>query len=720
MMEPFSAPLMSTGQARSRSALSSEALVTLIAVPLIAALAIHRLRGFPYHLSWRDAFHGVATVLPDTGWAAIKVWSFFAAGIAVAAGILLKLDSAIDLADALAGGAATLWVASYILGQALGPLGLFRGVTIWILLAAGALWLWWRPPVVRASSLTPGHKLAFLAVGLLAVSMLPLQLGAPVPPYMDVLSYPSSVQRIVTFGVYLPFDNDPYGLWGAYAQTPALELFYAAIAMGSHTRIAALAESAAMLPMAALIIFATWRLGAALIDDAAGGIAGLLLFLTLVFRRAQGMRGTAIDFALLAIALAFFIERRSRVLTALAACALGTAVASHTIDGALAMGLAVIVAIYWLAGFEVGQFARAALYLLGAMLIALPEFAIALRKIQSWPVLPLAQLIGIGVIVLAARTSAPAAPGPSRAVRWINRAVLLALVAGILYRHASGPNSFYEEISARFPILFMLAVAGLAALAWLLIREPDSVPWSGIFCIALLIPIIHEYAWRDLAAILPPATANPMLMDFGNKLMEYWCPYFLVFPAALFIALLFRRWSPAISLLALLALLIYPWHQQRSAFDYDSEEHSIAELWAFNLATAAQGYFVGAPDRRWTFGRDEFALIDTLQAEIAAGRITPATHILHLTRDTLWWKLVQFPVLTGINDDPISYSYDPNDQWLAGSRVRGLGDLKAALDAKPPYILEQTRAPIWVKQPPDGYSEIFQRGALRLFRRAAD
>src|SRR5208337_3715238 len=177
-----------------------------------------------------------------------------------------------------------------------GPIGLFRAPTIWIPLALGALWLWRHPPRLCFTPLDSGQRLALLAFGLLAVSMLPMQLASPVAPFMDVLSYPASAQRILTFGVYLPFDNDPYGQWGPYAQTPALELFYAAVALGSHSKLAVLAESAMMVPMAALIIFGVYRLGRTLFDPTAGGMAALLLFFTCLFRRAQGMRGTAVDF----------------------------------------------------------------------------------------------------------------------------------------------------------------------------------------------------------------------------------------------------------------------------------------------------------------------------------------------------------------------------------------------------------------------------------------
>jgi hypothetical protein len=49
--------------------------------------------------------------------------------------------------------------------------------------------------------------------------------------------------------------------------------------------------------------------------------------------------------------------------------------------------------------------------------------------------------------------------------------------------------------------------------------------------------------------------------------------------------------------------------------------------------------------------------------------------------------------------------------------VRPISELREALAANPPYILEQYRPPPWMKTPPDGYDEVFHRDSLELFRR---
>lgn len=689
-----------------------------VGIAIVTLLAIYRLRDFPYHLSWLAAWRGIRPVLGDTVWAALKVWLFWGWTAAVIGGFALRIEPELEQFDAFLLGAGGAWVCAYLLCNLLGPIGLFNAATVWGLLALGTAVLWRDPPRLERRPASSGQKLAALAVALLAVSYLPLQLGSPVVPFMDVLSYPSSAQRIVTFGVYDPFNNDPYGCWGPYAQTPALELFYAMLAIGSHTYRAALAESAAMLPMAGLMIFATWRIGKMMFDDASGGVASLLLFSTCLFRRAQGMRGTAVDFALVALALAFFMSRRSRVLFAAGALMLGTAVASHAIDGGFAMIVAGVGAALRLADADYRGFDASILALAGAMLVAAPEFLIGLNHPVPYPVVPAIQLAGVAAILFAARWAPGEAPSSGR--EWllaaINRSMIALFVVAVLYRHATQPFSLYQQISDNLPILTLLCFGGLIAV----FAAPPGANcsrYAGLAAAALLLGILGEYLDPILRTMSHNPSTGMMASDIGIKLWDYWCPYFLTLPAGFLFGLAYERWSRPVTLFFLLALLIYPWHQIKDPVDYDSVEHSVTEHWGFNLETAALGYWAGHTDRRWTFTPEEMGLIEILDAEVAAGRITPATHVLHLSDSISSWTMVQFPVLTGINDDPIEVQHDPNNLWEGGSRVRGMNQLAAALAERPPYILEQIPAPAWVGEPPRGYQKIYDSWPVRLYRR---
>jgi hypothetical protein len=689
-----------------------------IALGIVTLLAIHRLRDFPATLSWRDALDGIREVWPATALAAAKVWLFWGVCTILLGGAALRIDPELETSDAILLGAAAPWALAPILGNLLGPLGLFNRASIWGALAVVGAWLWRRPPHLRFGPLSSGQKLALLATVLLAVSYIPLQLGSPVPPFMDVLSYPSSVQRILTFHVYLPFDNDPYGCWGRYAETPFLELFYAALALGSGTRLAVLTETAAMMPMAALMIFAAWRLGKSLFGDTAGGFAALLLFSTDLFRRAQGMRGTAVAFALMGLALAFFLDQNRRRMTLGAgALMLGIGVGSHAIIGAFSLVIAGLAVLMWLAEGDYRRFSCGLLALLGASVIALPELYIGLDWQAPYPVLPLQLLGGLSMIAAASLLLKPSKPRlRDLDLRIANASVIAALVIAVIVRHAFVPYSFYTKVASNLPMLFLFSFGGLiAALGVVTTERPLRARYAAVAAGALILGALDDYLDPALRALGTSAATRMMTSDVSIKLTDYWCPYFMVFPAGLLFALMYDRWSRQLTLLGVMTLLIYPWRPGSNAIYYDSLEHTITEQWAFNLDTAARGYWAGHADRRWTFDADEMKLVDTLNAEIASGRITPETHILHLTESISSYSLEQFSILTGINDDPIEYQHDPNNQWEGGSRVQGLDSLNAAMAARPPYILTQASPPPGFA--PDGYDLILDDPPLELYRR---
>ena len=692
------------------------------ALLIISIFSYYRLLGTPWQIDFSAAFQGIRPVLGATFFAALKIWTFWALTAAVIAGIQLKLDPGIDSFDALLGGVAGAWMAAYILGQVLGPIGLFRAPVIWILLIASGAWIFFTPTQFVMPRLTPGRAMAMLAFALVMVGLIPLQLGSPAAPYMDVMSYPASVQRILSFGRYLPFDNDPYGCWGPQAQTPGLELFLAMLAMGSRVKLGLLAHSATIVPMAGLIIFGAYRLGAATLGDAAGGVASLMLFFTNTFRRAVGVRGTAVAFALVGVGLGLVLDRRARRSTfALGCLILGAAVASHTIDGGFAIAVASF-AILLRDATRPQILLLKGVCLFGSVLVAAPDLAISTKTVLAYPILPMLQIAGIGAIVFAARAlpepelgddESPSAYDP----RSYNVAMFAIFLVVLAYTLTRVPDSIYAQIFQQFPLLSAFAAMGLFVIGTLRGRDAKSIDGSPLI-IALLVTIVVEMIARKLGSMEGSAAFHAGIDDLHYKLDEYWTPYFLVFPAALPFAVLFHRGRRAVVVIAVLAILIYPWNPRPNG-NYDYEEHSISENWGIDISTAGRGYWGSTPDPKWTMGPDELALVDVLQDERKAGRITMKTHVLHIANDAIVWRQFnRFSVYTGIDDDPIVQEIPSSDVgWLAGGRVRQMAELPEALAQKPPYILIQVPPPDSVKFPPDDYDKIFERGALQLYRR---
>jgi hypothetical protein len=105
--------------------------------------------------------------------------------------------------------------------------------------------------------------------------------------------------------------------------------------------------------------------------------------------------------------------------------------------------------------------------------------------------------------------------------------------------------------------------------------------------------------------------------------------------------------------------------------------------------------------------------------EVEAGRITPATHVVHLSAFiTLYQDVLLFSVYTGINDDPYltNHAFNSSD---AGSRLRPIEEVHARLAERPPYVVIHNDLPVGLA--PDalrGYEEIFNQDGIRLLREA--
>jgi len=686
-----------------------------LAVSLLAILSVAMLKDPLRGYLWNSTFTGFAELLPLTSWTAVRVWIFWAVASAILALTLRRIDPHLELFDAFIGGAAGTWIFAYLAGNLLGPIGLFRPLTIWLMAICAAVWLWRHHSNIALSSPSAGQKLALLACVLMTIGALPLQLGSPIPPVMDVLNIPAAAQRVVTFNRYLPFDNDPYGYWTPLARVPALDLFYAMLTIGSFTKLASVAEMAALVPMSCLMIFATYRLGRAVIGDVGGGIASILLFASTILTRTQSMRGTAVALALVAVGLGFFTDPDRRpIKTAVGTLALATAVASHAIIGGLAMATAGFVTLFDLFADDLAGALVEACCLFGGLMIAFPEFSIALNLELPYPILPASELIGLAVISYTASRLGRRPSYETLFVKCVTASLFLALLWLLLW----SPHSMFmlDELHNSFPELLALSVLGLVAALLLWSRQTTAIWVIGI---ALLTGCLAEFvsALQWLPFIGEAGSFG--WTDVGHKIGEYWYPYFLVFPAAVVFDWVYRRWSKWLSVVALLAFVMLLLGAPPDK-DLAYVEHGLGYEWASEWLLAKQGWWGSTLDTRWAQSPAELALNDVLRTEISEGRITTATHIVHVTPHTIMFQdVLLFSVYTGIDDDLyVIKPVVPLDQGgTNGSRLYPISMLPAALAKRPPYLVVHGEAPPWLTLPPAGYDEIFNRGGVRLFRR---
>jgi len=696
---------------------TTRALRHVLVVSLIAVGSIATLPSGTRSLLLEGRLESFAAILPYTVWPALRVWTFWTVATLIVGAALLRFEPKLGVFDAALGGAIGLWVFAYIAGNAFGPIGLFRAWTVWTALAVVVVWLWRTDlPKVVLRSPSPGLRLTMLAVGIAAIAVIPLQLGSPVPPHLDVLATPASAQRIVTFGRYLPFDNDPYGYWTPLAQCPALELFYALLALGSFTDPAVLAMSAAMFPMTVLLAISTYRFGRAIAGDITGGMAALLLFATILMRMVSvTMHGRTVTFVLAGTGLAFLLdERRNRTRVVLGMLALATAVASHVIIGALAMAVAGTWIVYWLLDGDVPSFVAGLGLLAGASLIALPTVVIGLALHVPYPALALIQCLGVVAIVASVRRLPETCPDRTR-TRWLAWATTLLVLSAFAWRPHS--LSILEDRPDRFPILFASCGLGLATMLVLDVRRRADALMSAASLLVLL-GIATEWA---CVRSLPKFVDTPVgfaLADILYKI-DYWYPYAFVFPAAYLYGRLARP-LPAGAPLLVLLLVFVPWRDNAGG-NFISHQIAVSEWWAHAIGTAKGGYWWGAESPRWAQTPAELELMRILRGEIAAGRITLATHIAHLTPHTLMGKnVVLFSMYTGIDDDlyVADETYRLDIGGTAGSRLRRAdpATIEEAFAKRPPYIVIHDDPVSLAAEAVVDYEELFNRDGVRLLR----
>ncbi len=418
-----------------------------------------RVRGVPYPLDLAGAWRGVLETARATVPAALVTWSVLALTFAAFARALRRRTD-LEVGEAIAGAVVLFWGGAYVALLTLGPLGLYRTWILRALLAAAVLAALAVPGQARPrGAARPGSWIAWLALILSAPTLLALQLASPVSPFMDILPYVASVEKVVAFQFYHPFGNDAVGIWAPSRQVAGCDALFSFVAlvggMPGHLAITSL-----ILPFAALQIFALYRLGRAVHGSLAGGMATLFLLQTFVWRRTPDGRGTALAFTVVVLGLALmYAPRRSGVRVALGGLALGIAVAVNPLIGAIGMQVAAVAALVEFVDFGRGLVIRG-LALAGGSLFAGPQVFIGLGQHAPMPVLLLAVGAGATLLFLIARRV-----GAERPPRWAWSGARFAAIVGVplwvLWLHAQQGSEFFNDEWFGYGILLVLAAGGL-------------------------------------------------------------------------------------------------------------------------------------------------------------------------------------------------------------------------------------------------------------------
>ena len=723
---------------------------------LLAGLELVRVSpqwGFTYG----GALDGITSQLAVTGPATVLVAVATAANVLAGAIALRWLGAPAfrSVSDVVLAGFAAAVVLDAAVLFLLGSLGLFGWPELLALHAvvavAYAVTRGHRPLFARPIHLRMSRPAAWWLVVLVVwAGSLIVQLASPAVPFMDVLpNHVAPVEHIRAFGDFGTLTTSPSPIYGP----SRLMLGYVAL-LGQLATItnlhAILADAAFALPLTIVVAVALRRLAGELFGSSAAFWVLLTFPLTFTFMRIPDSRGTVVVFPLAAWALTVIAgelrtRRRAGRVAAERPAAAGhhppetTAEPSRSPDIGLVFAVGGAFLVHPLIGLVAATAAVGALILHparlarrlvpalgGGAVIAAPQVLTMVGVgAPSWvglagivAAVPVAFALAYATDATADRLfdlDRPTRPSPDR-LSEIGRATLVfaAIVGLVIIARANlrPPDDPASEAIADFPRILSLCIGGAALSVLGLGRSSISRGWILLGC-----GIAAGLAAWTASSFVGSANLTQQAIHYEvPKSVEYWLPVMLAIGAAGAMATLWRLRMLGIfrplALLPLLVLILYPWSEPL-ATNIQIGEHRGAESVGLALREAEQGYWVGYPDSRLIIDTPRQEVVDAIRAEEAAGRLGPATKVLHIASSFQQWVSVPIGVFTGAIETSISlqpevsihtdggrlYGFERLDRELAA----GYGYVVLEPSNLPPDVADAARAQI----PAAGYRQIW-------------
>jgi hypothetical protein len=697
-------PRPATSEDRDRRILE---LLCLVAVAAIL-VGIRMLDGTVLASSWSGALRGVLSQLPVTVPAGLVTAG--AAAVQLTAGaVLMRLvrgSAYHSVADAvLAGlvGAVAISLANLFL---LGGLGWFRQPPLLAVQAAVIGLGWFARPLLRSR---PKLAIGPLSVATVLVAFawsgaILMQLASPVVPFLDVLpNHVAPAEHLRTFGDFATLTIAPSPIYGP----SRMFLGYTAL-MGTTTTLtglpAVLTVAAFILPAVSLVGLGMVRLATAVHGPALAWWMLLVFTLTASFARLADDRATVLVLPIVAFCLVELIAPEGSGRPIVLAIGLAAAVFVHPLMGVMTVGtIAALVALKPARYATLGVPA-----LVGGALLALPQ-AIT--------------MLGVGLPSVLALAAVP----PALAGIWLLQRFALPRRAIVLFIQVAGTFA-------------VLALVGLAvpSLGKHLTDVTDFVQKYPILAWTVAVGLI--VAGRQTAATVPVvafgvgflgvlATTTIPFADIGvlgigyevAKTLHYWIPIFLAILAAF---ALHALWTSAqfglplrTGMLGLfLVAAVLPIRSEVIPRLYLGE-HRLSETLSIDLGWVETGYWQGYPDSRTLVDADEVDLINRLRQEIAAGRLTASTRVLHVSFSFQQWVSTPLGVFAGIMETAASQQTEVSSH-TAGGRLFALDALDTLLRERFGYVLfEPTHLPVAVREQivAAGYQPIYRNPRGEIF-----
>ena len=146
-------------------------------------------------------------------------------------------------------------------------------------------------------------------------------------------------------------------------------------------------------------------------------------------------------------------------------------------------------------------------------------------------------------------------------------------------------------------------------------------------------------------------------------------------------------------------------------------EHRVSETLSIDLRHAEAGYWRGYPDSRTLIDADQRELINRLRDDIASGRLTASTRVLHVAFSFQQWASTPLGVFVGVIETVASQETEVSSH-TAGGRLFALGALQGLLRQPFGYVvLEPKDLPAGMHQliSTAGYRPIFSNARGEIF-----
>ena len=655
-------------------------LLSLVAVGAIL-LGIRMLDGTDLASSWSGALDGLVSQLPVTVPAGLLTAAVAAMQLAAGA-VLIRIVRGSpyrSIADAALGG----MVGAVVIGLAalfvLGGLGWFWQ-PILVAIHVGIIGLgWYARPLLQSRPrlvLRRPSARAVLVVIIWSGAIL-MQLASPVVPFLDVLpNHVAPAEHLRTFGDFATLTTAPSPIYGP----SRMFLGYTAL-LGTATTLtglpAVLTIAAFILPAVTLVAIGMVRLATAIHGPALAWWMLMAFALTASFARLADDRATVLVLPLVAFCLVELIAPEGSQRPLVLALGLAAAVYLHPLMGVMTLGtVAILVAV------APDRYARLAVpALVGGTLLALPQAT---------------TMLGVAVPTPAALLAVP----PALVATWLfhrfeparGAVVLLLQVGGVFAGTATlvlGIPSIRDHLLdvsdfvLKYPVLAWTVAVGLIVAGR---RTLAAVP-----AIAFGVGFIGVLA----ASAIPFADLGVVGISFEvAKTLHYWIPIFLAVLAAFALHALWT--SPNFGLrlrTVMVAIFLIAASLPVRAEPIDRlylGEHRLSETLSIELGYVETGYWRGYPDWFTLIDRDEGELLDRLRQEIAAGRLTSTTRVLHVSFSFQQWVSTPLGVFAGIMETASSQETQVSIH-TAGGRLFGLDQLTRLLRDGFKYVVYEPK-----------------------------